>query len=151
MPLQIGDLFRILKRRQPKALYVATIGLTTGFASDQRQRVMQLVIRDAQAPHDPSGAGLRALQAAAGGGAAIIRLQGGHCRGRQIVAAPTPSDAHASQRYASFTRSMTARSPLGDRVGGGPRPRCAAGSLGLTVAKQPHVEFRRKAAPHTKG
>jgi len=74
MPLQIGDLFRILKRRQPKALYVATIGLTTGFAPDQRQRVMQLVIRDAQAPHDPSGAGLRALQAAAGGGAAIIRL-----------------------------------------------------------------------------
>jgi uncharacterized protein YjiS (DUF1127 family) len=74
MPLQIGDLFRILKRRQPKALYVSTIGLTTGFAPDQRQRVMQLVIRDAQAPHDPGGAGLRALQAAAGGGAAIIRL-----------------------------------------------------------------------------
>ena len=127
-----------------------------GLTPDQRQRVMQLVIRDAQAaraqaPHDLGGAGLRALQAAAGGGAAIIRLQGGHCRGRQIVAAPTPSDAHASQRYASFTRSMTARSPLGDRVGGGPRPRCAAGSLGLTVAKQPHVEFRRKAAPHTKG
>src|SRR5262252_2042319 len=74
MSLQIGDLFRILKRRQPKALYVATIGWTTGFAPDQRQRVMQLVIRDAQAPHDPGGAGLRALQAAAGGGAAIIRL-----------------------------------------------------------------------------
>ena len=79
MPLQIGDLFRILKRRQPKALYVATIGLTTGFAPDQRQRVMQLVIRDAQAaraqaPHDLGGAGLRTLQAAARGGAAIIRL-----------------------------------------------------------------------------
>ena len=74
MPLQIGDLFRILKRRQPKALYVATIGLTTGFAPDQRQRVMQLVIRDAQAPHGPGGAGLRALQAAASGGAAIRLL-----------------------------------------------------------------------------
>src|SRR5215510_9510364 len=40
---------------------------------------MQLVIHDAQAaraqaPHDLDGAGLRALQAAAGGGAAIIRL-----------------------------------------------------------------------------
>ena len=74
MPLQIGDLFRILKRRQPKALYVSTIGLTTGFAPDQRQRVMQLVIRDAQAPHGPGGAGLRALQAAASGGAAIRLL-----------------------------------------------------------------------------
>jgi hypothetical protein len=63
---------------------------------------MQLVIRDAQAaraqaPHDLGGAGLRALQAAAGGGAAIIRF------------------------------------------------------LAKAVAKQPHVEFRRKAAPHTKG
>jgi uncharacterized protein YjiS (DUF1127 family) len=41
---------------------------------------MQLVIRDAQAaraqaPHDLGGAGLRALQAAGGGGAAIIRLR----------------------------------------------------------------------------
>ena len=40
---------------------------------------MQLVIRDAQAaraqaPHDLGGAGLRTLQAAARGGAAIIRL-----------------------------------------------------------------------------
>jgi uncharacterized protein YjiS (DUF1127 family) len=51
-----------------------------GLTPDQRQRVMQLVIRDAQAaraqaPHDLGGAGLRALQAAGGGGAAIIRLR----------------------------------------------------------------------------
>src|SRR5215831_11323030 len=50
-----------------------------GVTPDQRRRVMQLVIRDvqaarAQAPHDLGGAGLRALQAAAGGGAAIIHL-----------------------------------------------------------------------------
>ena len=51
-----------------------------GLTPDQRQRVMHLVIRDAQAaraqaPHDLGGAGLCALQAAAGGGAAIIRLR----------------------------------------------------------------------------
>ena len=110
MPLQIGDLFRILKRRQPKALYVATIGLTTGFAPDQRQRVMQLVIRDAQAPHDLGGAVLRALQAAAGGGAAIIRTLAPRRSSPRPAngGAPTPSDAHASRRYASFIRSMTA-------------------------------------------
>ena len=49
-----------------------------GLTPDQRQRVMQHVVRDAQAaraqaPHDLGGAVLRALQAAAGGGAAIIR------------------------------------------------------------------------------
>jgi uncharacterized protein YjiS (DUF1127 family) len=49
-----------------------------GLTPDQRQRVMQPVIRHAQAaraqaPHDLGGAGLRTLQAAAGGGGAIIR------------------------------------------------------------------------------
>ena len=81
-----------------------------GLTPDQRKRLMQHVIRDARAARPLGGTGLCALQAAAGGGAAIIRLQGGHCRGRQIVAAPTPSDAHASRRYAGFMRSMTARS-----------------------------------------
>jgi uncharacterized protein YjiS (DUF1127 family) len=47
-----------------------------GLTPDQRQRVIQPVIRHAQAvqaPHDLGGAGLRTLQAAAGGGGAIIR------------------------------------------------------------------------------
>ena len=49
-----------------------------GLTPDQRQRVMQPVIRHAQAaraqaPQDLGGAGLRTLQAAAGGGGAIIR------------------------------------------------------------------------------
>ena len=49
-----------------------------GLTPDQRQRVKQHVIRHAQAaraqaPHDLGDAGLRTLQAAAGGGAAIIR------------------------------------------------------------------------------
>ena len=44
-----------------------------GFTPDQRQRVMQLMIRNAQAPHDLGGVGLRTLQAAAGGGATIVR------------------------------------------------------------------------------
>ena len=49
-----------------------------GLRSDQRQRVTQHVIRHAQAAraqasHDLGDAGLRTLQAAAGGGAAIIR------------------------------------------------------------------------------
>jgi uncharacterized protein YjiS (DUF1127 family) len=49
-----------------------------GLRSDQRQRVTQHVIRHAQAAraqasHDLDDAGLRTLQAAAGGGAVIIR------------------------------------------------------------------------------
>ena len=49
-----------------------------GLTPDQRQRVVQPVIRHAkaaraQAPHDLGGADLRTLQAAAGGGAATIR------------------------------------------------------------------------------
>ena len=152
MPLQIGDLFRILKRRQPKALYVATIGLTTGFAPDQRQRVMQLVIRDAQAPHDPGGAGLRALQAAAGGGAAIIRLlakaviaeAGNWWRTYTIRRARI---AAVRELHALDDRTLSARRSSGWWSTAEMR----RGFIGLTVAKQPHVEFRRKAAPHTKG
>jgi uncharacterized protein YjiS (DUF1127 family) len=49
-----------------------------GLTPDQRQRVMQPVIRHAQAaraqaPHDLGGASLRTLQTAASGGAAVIR------------------------------------------------------------------------------
>ena len=47
-----------------------------GLTPDQRQRVIQPVIRHAQAvqaPHDLGGAGLRTLQAAAGGGTAVMR------------------------------------------------------------------------------
>ena len=49
-----------------------------GLTSDQRQRVTQHVIRHAQAaraqvPHDLGGANMRTLQAAARGGAAVIR------------------------------------------------------------------------------
>src|SRR5262249_44501564 len=50
-----------------------------GLTPDQRQRVMQHVIHAqaarAQAPHELGNAGLRTLQAAAGGGAAIIRIR----------------------------------------------------------------------------
>ena len=51
-----------------------------GLTPDQRQRVTQHVIRHAQAaraqaPHHLGNAGLRTLQAAAGGGAAIIRIR----------------------------------------------------------------------------
>ena len=51
-----------------------------GLTPDQRQRVTQHVIRHAQAaraqaPHDLGSASLRTLQAAAGGGAAIIRIR----------------------------------------------------------------------------
>ena len=51
-----------------------------GLTPDQRQRVMEPVIRHAQAaraqaPHDLGSASLRTLQAAAGGGAAIIRIR----------------------------------------------------------------------------
>ena len=49
-----------------------------GLTSSQRQRVTQHVIRHAQAAraqasHDLGGANMRTLQAAAGGGAAVIR------------------------------------------------------------------------------
>ena len=86
-----------------------------GLTPDQRQRVMQHVVRDAQAaraqaPHDLGGAVLRALQAATGG---AERLSSAHLPRRSSPrpangGAPTPSNAHASRRYASFIRSMTA-------------------------------------------
>ena len=74
MTLQIGDTAPNLEAELRFHNRIDYRGLTP----DQRQRVMQHVIRRAQAaraqaPHDLGGAGLRTSQAAAGGGAAIIR------------------------------------------------------------------------------
>jgi uncharacterized protein YjiS (DUF1127 family) len=131
-----------------------------GLRHDQRQRVMKLVIRDAQAaraqaPHDLGGAGLRALQAAAGGGAAIIRL----LAKAVIVEADNWWRTYTIQRariaavrelHALDDRTLSdigvSRSEIEFVVVHGrdaPQVHWASQSR-----NSPHVEFRRKAAPH---
>ena len=124
---------------------------------------MQIVIRDAQAaraqaPHDLGGAGLRTLQAAARGGAAIIRLPA-----KAVI-------AEAGNWWRTYTirrariAAVRGLHALDDRtlsdigvsrseiewvvVHGRDAPQVHWASQSRSSH---NVEFRRKAAPHTKG
>src|SRR5262249_17762260 len=111
-----------------------------GLTPDQRKRLMQHVIRDVRAARSLGDTGLCALQAAAGGGTAVMRALA-----KAVTAAAGKwwrSYALRRARIAAIRdlHALGRRAPSDIGVGRseiewlvGPRPRSAAVPLGLTV------------------